>query len=185
MSSNNRVLAFCFAHRACFHGEQWARARCSEGAGPAEIWDQLPAEWLVWVATRPGVLDERTLRIFSCWCIRQVWDLVTDECRRRAVEAPERFERGEGNERELAEYWGEAEGSWDVASTAASVAGWGAAALTAGWDAAADERYLDCAATAAWDAAKAAAFSAQAKYLRELGNPFEVMSSLRGKATDG
>ena len=38
---------------------------------------------------------EKELRLWACWCVRQVWHLLTDERSRRAVEVAEAFSRGE------------------------------------------------------------------------------------------
>jgi hypothetical protein len=46
-----------------------------------------PDPMLVFLRSR-GV-SERKLRLFACACVRRVWDLVTDERSRRAVEAAE------------------------------------------------------------------------------------------------
>ncbi len=46
--------------------------------------------------------NDKTLRLFACWCVRQVWDLLTDERSRNAVEVSEKFARGEATSEELA-----------------------------------------------------------------------------------
>jgi hypothetical protein len=54
------------------------------------------AEWLA--ATDPAPMleslrgaNERKLRLFACGCIRQVWDWLTNEHSRRAIEVAEQF----------------------------------------------------------------------------------------------
>src|SRR5262245_57724142 len=49
-----------------------------------------------------GISTGRKLRLFGCACCRQVWDLLTEECFRNAVEVAERFAEGLANSRELA-----------------------------------------------------------------------------------
>src|SRR2546421_492418 len=39
-------------------------------------------------------IDERILRLFFCECCRRIWDLITDERSRQAVEAAERVAMG-------------------------------------------------------------------------------------------
>jgi hypothetical protein len=113
----------------------------------------------------------RVLRLWGCWCIRNtkladgrtVWDLLTDQRSRNAVEMAERFARGEATSDELAAAWGAASAAsaaWGAAS--AANAAWGAAsAARAAWAAASAARAAAsaarAAASAAWDAARAAA----------------------------
>ena len=92
-------------------------------------------------------LQDKILRLFACKCVRStplgdgrvVWDLLTDERSRNAVEVSERFARGEATQEEL-------DAARDAARNAARNA---ARAAWAAWDAAG-------AAWDAWDAAGAA-----------------------------
>jgi hypothetical protein len=52
-------------HDACPEGYAWAVSNCST---MQDVWDTAKSEWLVWVATRPGVLDDDTLIKFSQKC---------------------------------------------------------------------------------------------------------------------
>lgn len=110
-----------------------------------QVWDTAIPVWLIWVATRKGVLTDKELRLFACWSVRQVWHLLTDERSRKAVEVSERFANGEASQEELAAAYAAADAA-DVAAYAA------AAAVYAAADVAAD----------------AAARAAQATYLRKL-----------------
>ena len=122
----------------------------------ADLWQRtdIKPEWRIWIATRDGVLTDRELRLFACWCFRQVWHLLTDPRSRAAVEIAERFADGKATSEELD---AARDAAWDAAS-AAWAAAW-AAARAAG-DAAR-------AARAAGDAANAD----QAKWLSENTNP--------------
>jgi hypothetical protein len=51
--------------------------------------------------SRFGRASERKMRLFGCACCRQVWDLLAEECFRRAVEVAERFADGGADKREL------------------------------------------------------------------------------------
>ena len=98
------------------------------------------------------------LRLWGCWCIRNtpisgghtVWDLLTDERSRNAVEVAEAFARGEATSDQL-DAAGDA--GWAAAGAAAGDAA-GDAARAAAWAAA------DAAWVAAGDAARAVAWAA-------------------------
>ena len=64
--------------------------------------EDIPAEDRIWAATRPGILDDKTLRLLACKCVREVWHLLTDERSRRAVEVAEKYAVGEATDEELA-----------------------------------------------------------------------------------
>ncbi len=73
------------------------------------------------------------LRLWGCWCIRNtpigdgktVWDLLTDERSRNAVEVAERFARGEVTREELDAAWAAARAAArDAAGDAARAAAW-------------------------------------------------------------
>ena len=167
-------------HNPCREAQEWARENCE---CMADVWEKAPAEWLILVATRPGVLDDRMLWRFACWCARQVWPLLTDERSRYAVVVAERYAEGVATDEELAAAWSAAreaarEAAWAAEAAAASEAGEAAAAAAMGagetraaaaaaaawatsgaaWSAAgAAARATSC---AAWSAARAAAWSA-------------------------
>lgn len=121
--------------------------------------EDIPAADRIWAATRPGILDDRTLRLFACKCVREVWHLLTDERSRKAVEVAEKYAVGEATYEELA-----------AARDAAWAAEWAAsAAMAAAWDAETDAEWAASAAAnaaaraamaAAWAAARAAAWAA-------------------------
>jgi hypothetical protein len=48
---------------------EWAISNCKN---MYKVWDTAKPEWLIWVAFQPGVLDDKTLKEFICWCIFQV-----------------------------------------------------------------------------------------------------------------
>ena len=95
--------------------------------------------------------NDKTARLFACWCVRQIWHLLTDERSKNAVEIAEKYANGEATEDELLAAWTAArdaagDAAWDAAWTAAGAAAW----------------------TAAGDAARDAAGDAQINHLLEL-----------------
>ncbi len=112
-----------------------------------EVWEACPrGDWMIWLLTQEDApeVDDRTLRIFACRCVRQtpiagdrtVWDLLTDERSRRAVEVAERYAVGDASDEELrtaraaAEYAARAAAEYAAeyaARAAARSAAWGAA----------------------------------------------------------
>ena len=53
---------FCNHHKACSEGRDWAIANCST---MQEAWETARHEWLIWIATRPGVASDAQLRKFA------------------------------------------------------------------------------------------------------------------------
>lgn len=83
--------------------------------------------------------NDKSARLYECWCVRHVWNLLTDERSRNAVIVAEKYANGEATDKDLA-----------AACAAACAAAWDAA-----WDA-------TCA------AARDAAWDAQSKHLIEI-----------------
>ena len=178
----NDIAEFCAQHGACSEGKEWALANCFD---MADAWEKLQPDWLVWVATQPSVLPDKELRLFACWCVRQVWHLLTDERSRHAVEVAERYADGLATEDELAAAWAAAGAAWEAVWVAGAAA-W-AARAAAGVTAAAAGEAAGVTAWAATGAARAAAWvaagvtagvtvqAAQARWLRDRGNPFRVV----------
>src|SRR5574340_1558441 len=73
-------------------------------------WQNCPrSDWMIWLLYELNYSDERVLRLYACWCAREtplsdgrrVWDLMTYERSRAAVEVAERFATGEATLKEL------------------------------------------------------------------------------------
>jgi len=123
------IEQFCSEHSACSEGQEWALAHCKN---MQEVWSAAKPEWLIWVATRPGVLTERELRLFAVCCARSVQHLLTDPRSIEAITIAERYANGEATEEELA---AARDAAWIAARAAARDAA-RAAAWTADKDAA-------------------------------------------------
>jgi hypothetical protein len=183
------IKDFCRLHHACSEGRRWAIETGEPGM--AELWarDDIKPAWRIWIATRPGVLTDRELRLFACWCCRnQVWHLLTDERSRHAVEIAELYAEGKATSDELAAAedaawaaerdaaWAAEAAAWDATRAAAEAAAWYApraaawAAEAAAW-AAARAAAEDAAWYAARAAARAAAEAAQSAYLKAHAHP--------------
>lgn len=167
-----KTSAFIKEQAASPYAAKWALSISND---MAEVWDALIAqgnwEWLVWTSTRPGVFPDSVLRKLACRFVREiplpdgrkVWDLLTDERSRKAVEVAEAFADGNATEEEL-----------QVACAAASeVANRDRSNIV--WPFFADADYaLSYASSAARAPSMTAADrAAQIRMIAELGNPFK------------
>jgi hypothetical protein len=183
------IKDFCRLHHACSEGRRWAIE--TDEPGMAELWERedLKPAWRIWIATRPGVLTDRELRLFACWCCRhQVWHLLTDERSRHVVDVAELYAEGKATSDELAAAedaawaaeraaaWAAEAAAWAATRAAAEAAAWYApraaawAAEAAAW-AAARAAAEDAAWYAPRAAARAAAEAAQSAYLKAHAHP--------------
>lgn len=179
---------FLKQHSACTEGAKWA---LSIGGDMADVWDAMieqgKHDWLIWTATRPNVFTDSVLRKLACRFIREtplsdgrkVWDLLTDERSRKAVEVAELYADGKATYEELhaAAYdaaYAASDAAYDAydAYAAADAVFAARAAAAAACDAA-----LAAVRAAAYDAvciaANADAKAAQVRMIAELGNPFK------------
>ena len=122
------IEQFCDKHLACTEGRKWALSCGSDTM--AELWkrEDLKREWREWIYTREGVLTKSDALRFSCWSVRQIWYLLTDERSRKAVEVVEAFLEGNATITDIeAARAAASAAARDVASDAARVAAWAAA----------------------------------------------------------
>jgi hypothetical protein len=172
------VEQFCHTYNACDAGAEWATSHHTTMGG---LWGDatMRPDWRVWVATREGVLSDKELRLFACFCARSVWHLLTDDRSKRAVEVAEAYIRGEATDADLSEAASAASAAAyaSYASYAASAAAYAYAADAAAH--AAQAAYAANAAAHAVYAAKAAhakayaATATQAKWLLDNTAPFQ------------
>ena len=94
------VEQFCDKHEACTEGHDWALAQGVTTM--AELWKlDIRPDWRIWIATRPGVLDDRTLRLSAVYCARSVQHLMKDQRSINSIDVAERYAHGEATDEEL------------------------------------------------------------------------------------
>lgn len=164
--SKKQVVDFFAGLDACQDGRDWAKT-CTN---LKQVWDTCKrSDWMLWALNRIGFNDERKLRLYACACARKtpladgrtVWDLLTDERSRRAVEVAELYAEGKATDAAR-------DAARAAATDAATDAAWAAtraardAANDVAWDAARDAARAarDAAWEAAWEATWAAAWAA-------------------------
>jgi hypothetical protein len=115
----SELLAYLIDQRACVAGARWAKdIRTFERA-----YRLCPdPDWLVWGIQHGGYDDIDRLRLWACWCVRQIWPLIADARSRQAVEIAEAHLRGQSSAEALEEAWKIAawlgEQSWPSAAAA-------------------------------------------------------------------
>lgn len=178
---------FLRKHNACWDGARWALSISDD---MSVVWDAMNKEgkhdWLIWTATRPGVFSESILRKLACRFVREtpladgrmVWDLLTDDRSRKAVQVAEAYVDGNATKKELvataaafdvaavdAAAWAAEAAAWAANATAAAEAAHDAyLAARAASSAAAACAAADAASADAAYAARAAAWAARAAY---------------------
>lgn len=154
------ITEFCDRHNACDEGRAWALANCTS---LEDAWAKLPPNYLIWAATRAGVMTSQELRKFAVWSGRQVQHLMADPRSIAALNVAELHASGQATDQELA---AARDAAWAAARAAASE--WAAADAAS---AAASAAALDSAWAATRDSAWAATRAAQAAWLRANAKP--------------
>jgi len=97
---SKEIIDFCNKHDAAKHGFNTLinELGC---ASMQDLWMTADINLLIWLATRPGVLSDGDLRIFSCFCVSQIWGLLTDIRSKNAVHVAEAYSVGKATEGEL------------------------------------------------------------------------------------
>jgi len=179
---------------ACYDSDRLARLYDRE-VTPLEVatrtdgeWSTVPANDRIWTLTSPGVLPDRTLRIFACWCAttalnnEEAHGRKVDPRSREAVRVTLLFADGKATREEMDAAYAAADTARAAAYAAADTAR--AAAYAAAYAAADTARAAALAAAyaaayAARDAASAAALaaayaaSAAALAVREVAYAFQ------------
>lgn len=90
--------------------------------------ENIPAKDRIWVATRQGLLDDRTLRLFAVACARRVRKFVTDKKTFDSVlRVATRYANGKATSEELA---GAFSAAYAAAASATTYAAYAASATT-------------------------------------------------------
>jgi hypothetical protein len=188
---NTKETAMLSSLGPCAEGMEFATGAKSL----KNAWDTcVRPDWMLWALYRIGYGNDKVLRLYACACVRgtpipggrTVWDLLTDDRSRKAVEVSERFAQGEASMSELAATWDAARyaaraAAWYAAWDAARDAAW-YAARDAAWDAARDAAWY-AARAAAWDAAWDAARAWQANTLRSMVPWSDVHKAIKACAS--
>jgi hypothetical protein len=167
-----KTADFIRKYDACPASAKWALSISDD---MADVWDALIAQdkhdWLIWTVTRPGVFPDSVLRKLACRFVREtpladgrkVWDLLTDERSRMAVEVSERYVDGNATVDELSAAYDSARDA-SAAAEADEVAAYAAAnaAYAAANAAHAAASARSAARAASWAAEASAAYSANA-----------------------
>ena len=162
------IEQFCDKFKACREGREWALYNCKD---MDEVWQWAKPDWMLWIATREGVLTDMELRLFAIRCARQVQHLMDDQRSINALDVAELHINGFATDEELTAAraaadaaWVAAAAAWDAdwAAAAARAAAWASSGAYAAAAADADSAAAAVAARAAADAARAAANAAWA-----------------------
>ena len=165
------IIEFCAQHCACEEFCGWALDTCDS---MYDVWLSASPKWLVWVATRQGVLSDKELRLFACYCVRQVWHLLDDDRSKNAVTTAEKYANGEATGKELSLAHSYAACAAVIVYAHKGVGAMWSATLAA--KAVATLQATNAARAAASYVAEAASdvVISQAEYLRERFSPFTV-----------
>ena len=142
--SDMTIVDFCDRHSACQPGREWALQNCQT---LGDVWATARPKWLVWVATRPGVLSHRDLVRLALYSAKSCESHVTDCRSREAIAVVERLLSGTADK-------SEAESAACAACSAACAA-----------------ESAACAARSASCAARSASYARFAAWLRENVTP--------------
>ena len=103
------IKRFCKKHGACIDGIEWALKNCKD---MNEVWETAKPKWLIWVATRKGVLTDKELWLFAIWCARNVKQFMTDGRCIKIIEVSEMYVNVAETDEELSAVWESVWGAW-------------------------------------------------------------------------
>lgn len=70
------IAEFAHKHHACPAGYEWALRNCET---MQDVWDKAPISILVWVASRPGVIDSHEVELKYSELARKRTDIVSHQ----------------------------------------------------------------------------------------------------------
>lgn len=110
-----------------FDADAFRRAMCSTSHATFVCWHRDSTPWgrsehprhMLGLLREAGRPSDRVLQLFACACVRQVWDHLTDERGRRAIEAAEHYADVPEEDRvlsllEVMRIWDAAGAEWGV-----------------------------------------------------------------------
>ena len=120
----------------------WGELDLSNCKTMQDVWDTAPPDWVVWIATRRGVLDKTTSQRFGMFAFLRVSHLMPEWTESQAAKHPEEVSgwaarvAGQNSARDTE--WGAAfVEAWNAANTAerAAQAAWLRENATPNWEA--------------------------------------------------
>jgi hypothetical protein len=171
---NRKELAFIKKLSLCRDAVTWMKTQKTL----QEAWENCDRpDWMTWALRHINFDDDRKLRLFACQCVREtpladgrkVWDLLTDERSRKAVEAAEQFAEGKISKDELNAYasaayaYASSSASYASAASSASYASSAASYASYASSAASYASYASAASSASY-ASSAASYASSASY---------------------
>ena len=88
------IKRFCKKHDAFYRDRKWAMSLGIQSMEELWLRDDIKPEWRIWIATRRGVMSDKDLRLFACWCIWQVRNLQPHPLLKLLLLEVERFAFG-------------------------------------------------------------------------------------------
>lgn len=107
---NRKDSLFLASFRPCASAQNWLKTVRPKSLH--EAWNMCErSDWMLWALCRIGFKDDRKYRLYACACVRgtpladgrTLWDLLTDQRSRHAVEVAERYAEGKASEEERCE----------------------------------------------------------------------------------
>jgi len=94
-------IKWCEDKRACSSAIEWIKDNKINSL--EEAWGKCKrSDWMLWSLAEIDHKNDSQLRLFACWCVRQVWHLLDDERSKNAIIVAEKYAIGKATDSELA-----------------------------------------------------------------------------------